>query len=326
MISILKNILMLVVFVHTTANFAEEGQKTVASGDELVFCVTGDSRGSEDGINKKIALKIADAIKAEKPSFVFVNGDLVSGYSSDLEKQLINWRDTFMAPLLDAGIKVYSCRGNHDAAGGKIKRMLGKNDVLSIWQKVFSDKFAFPDNGPKGEKDVTYFVKENNVLVLVMDTYPGKPKHKVNLKWVKKVIQEEKGDKPMHLFAVTHEPAFAVRHKDCLASKPKDRDKFLDIFLSNGGICYFCGHDHFYNHAKVALPKGDFHQFVCGTLGAPLYKWKGKYKDKRVKEVKTSASFGYMVVRIKGKQATLTMKGWNNNGKLETIDTFSYSL
>ena len=326
MVSIFKNILILIFFVQAAAIFAERSQKPTISGDELVFCVTGDSRGDEEGINKNIAMKVADAIKAEKPSFIFINGDLVSGYSSKLEKQLINWRDTFMAPLLDAGIKVYSCRGNHDAAPGKMERLLGKNNALNIWQKVFTGKFAFPDNGPGGEKGVTYFVKDKNILVLVMDTYPGKPSHKVNLKWVKKVIKKEKRKKSMHLFAVTHEPAFTVQHKDCLASRSKDRDKFLDVFLSNGGVCYFCGHDHFYNHAKVALPKGEFHQFVCGTLGAPLYKWDGEYKDKRVKEVKTSKSFGYMVVHIKGKKATLTMKSWDKKGKLKIIDTFSYSL
>ena len=326
MIKTSKHLVLLFFFLQLTLVSATQPEENTLPKDELTFCVTGDSRGGDDGINKKIITKTVEALKVEHPSFVAVNGDLVSGYSSKLEAQLINWRDSFMKPLLDAGIKVYSCRGNHDAAPGKVEWVMGKNSALSVWQKVFSGKFAFPNNGPETEKGVTYFVKNKNMLLLVMDTYPGKPSHEVNLPWVEKVIKAEKGDLPIYLFAVTHEPAFAVHHKDCLASKPKERDKLLDILVSNGGVCYFCGHDHFYNHAKVTLPKGEFHQFVCGTSGAPLYQWNEKYHEKNIQAVKTVKSFGYMVVHIKGKTATLTMKGWDKEGNLKTLDTFSYTL
>jgi len=295
--------------------------QTPQSSDALVFCITGDSRGKPKGetINKDIIQKLTDAFKEEKPAFVLVSGDLVSGYSSKLEQQLTEWRNTFMAPLLDAGIKVYPCRGNHDASPKKI--------AYNVWQKVFSGKFALPDNGPDGEKGATYFLKDKNVLVLVLDLYGKKgPTHKVNTAWMEKVIKEEKGNNPMHVFAMAHEPAFRARHKDCLASKPAERDKFLELLLSNGGVCYFCGHDHFYSHAKVALDKGEFHQFICGTAGAPLYDWKGKYADTRVKEIKADKAFGYMVVKIKGNTAVLTAKAWDKKGKLTTVDEFSYTL
>ena len=321
-----KYLVLLIFFIQLTLASATPTDNKASQEDEVIFCVTGDSRGDDNGINKKILTQTLQSLKAEHPSFVVVNGDLVSGYSSKLEKQLINWRDSFMKPLLDAGIKVYSCRGNHDAAPGKLERLMGKNSALAVWQKVFSGKYAFPDNGPAKEKGVTYFVKKKNLLLLFMDTYPGKPTHQVNLPWVEKIIKTEKGDLSMHLFAVTHEPAFAVHHTDCLASKPKERDKFLNTFTSHGGVCHLCGHDHMYNHAKVITPQGEFHQFVCGTLGAPLYKWNGKYHEKNVQLVKTEKSFGYMVVHIKGKTAVLTMKTWDDAGKLKIIDTFSYTL
>ena len=312
------NIFVIILFINTTLLAANTIASNIPHRNELIFCVTGDSRGNEDGINKNVIEKTVNAIKAEKPSFVAVSGDLVSGYSPKLRKQLINWRDSFMKPLLKEGIKVYTCRGNHDASPRKT--------ALSIWQKVFSGKFSLPKNGPNGEKKVTYFVKKKNLLLLVMDAYPDKPSHKLNLEWAKKVLKKEKGNKPIHLFIITHEPAFAVQHKDSLASKPEARDKLIDFFLSNGGVCYFCGHDHFYNHAKVTYPKGEFHQFVCGTLGAPLYDWDGKYRDKNVKEVKTVKSFGYMVVHIKGKKTSLVMKGWDKNGNLKVVDSFTYTL
>jgi hypothetical protein len=228
-----------------------------------------------------------------------------------------------MPPLLNAGIKVYSCRGNHDVANGKITK--NKSTALEVWQKVFSGKFAFPENGPEKEKNVTFFIKDKNILIFVMDAY-SLDKHTINTQWMKKILVAEKGDAPIHIFTVTHEPAFAVKHRDCLAENPEERDKFLNIFLQSGGVCFFCGHDHFYNHAKVILPDGEFHQFICGTAGAPLYKWEGKYRDKRVIKIKSKTNFGYMLVHIKGEKATLTMKAWNKNDELEIVDSFSYSL
>ncbi len=326
---ILKTALTVLLLFTLLSSYADNTKKSqIIAEDELIFCVTGDSRGKDKGVNQKVLVQLVNALKKENPVFVAVNGDLVSGYSSKLENELINWRDTFMAPLIDAGIKVYPCRGNHDANGSKTMRLLGlgKNAPLQIWQKVFSGKFALPENGPKDEKGVTYFVKDKNILLLLLDSYGAKKRHIVDNSWIEEVLKKEKGTQSLHLFAVAHEPAFSVHHKDCLASVPKARDRFIKTFMTNGGVCFFCGHDHFYNHAKVALPQGELRQFVCGTAGAPLYKWKGKYADKRVTEIKTEKAFGYMIVKIKGKQATLIMKAWNEKGELEVIDTFTYTL
>jgi len=320
---IVRIIFSVILLLSTATLYADNENSPSTTNNELLFCVTGDSRGDEKGINRKILKKLVTALKSENPSFVVVNGDLVNGYSSKLEKELFYWRDTFMAPLLDAGIKVFSCRGNHDAVKGRIIK--SSETALKAWQNVFSGRFAFPNNGPKGEKDVTYFVKNKNVLLFVMDAY-SREKHTINTNWMKQIIEKEKKNFPIHIFTVTHEPAFSAKHRDCLAGDPVERDKFLNVFTSNGGVCFFCGHDHFYNHAKITLPKGEFHQFICGTSGAPLYKWEGKYKDKRVVQVKSKPIFGYMTVLVNGKTATLTMKGWNKKGKLEIIDTFSYTL
>lgn len=299
------------------------------SGDELVFCVTGDSRGDfkNTKINKPILEKLVVALRKEKPAFVLFNGDLVSGYSPKLEKQLTEWRDVFMKPLIDFGVRVYPCSGNHDASEGKFVAKSAKK-AFKVWDKVFSGKYALPANGPVGEKGSTYFVKEKNVLVLVFDNYAKNRRHRVNLDWMREVLSRnmKRNGFRSHLFAVCHEPAFSVQHKDCLALHPENRDAFVKLFLKNGGVCFFCGHDHFYNHAKMFFSEGVFHQFVCGTAGAPLRNWNEKYLDKRVVKVKHSKIYGYMVVKVKGSKTVLTMKGWSEDGKLVDVDTFSYNL
>ena len=307
--------------------------KAIAA-DKVKFCVAGDSRGSatkKNGpINTDIIKKTLDAIKKEKPDFVIFSGDLVLGYAKDLEKQLTLWRDTFMKPLLAAKIPVYACRGNHDQSFGGKKKKKGKgNSVEDAWNKVFKGQFAFPDNGPANAKNMTYFIRDKNVLVFVFDNYTGKKLHQVDTKWMLSVIKKEasKPPTPLRIFAVCHEPAFALLHKDCLAVKPKQRDEFIKAFLKNGGLAFFCGHDHLYDHSTVKYPEGTFQQFVCGISGATLKKkWKGKYPDKKVENVKTDIAFGYLVVTVDDAKAEFLMKSWGENGKEQAKKADQFSM
>ncbi len=109
------------------------------------FIVTGDTRGSDNGVNTSILNEIVQAIVDEKADFVLITGDLVNGSKDQtkLEAQLTTWRNT-MQPLYDKGIGVYPCRGNHDT-GSKVS-----------WDNVFSSEYGFPGNGPEGEENITF--------------------------------------------------------------------------------------------------------------------------------------------------------------------------
>jgi len=116
-------------------------------------------------------------------------------------------------------------------------------------------------------------------------------------------------------------------HKDCLAVKPKQRDEFIKAFLKNGGLAFFCGHDHLYDHSTVKYPEGTFQQFVCGISGATLKKkWKGKYPDKKVENVKTDIAFGYLVVTVDDAKAEFLMKSWGENGKEQAKKADQFSM
>jgi len=309
----------------------------------LTFCVTGDSRGKaskNDNLpfNKKIIEKLIKSLNAEgnKPKFILFNGDLVSGYSKQLKEQLTAWRDNVMKPLLDEGIKVYVMRGNHDQAIGWGWNKPGGQKALDAWNEVFSGKYAMPQNGPEGEKGVTYYVKEGNTLCFVLDPYKSDQFHSVNYKWVAEVLEKYKNVKDLHVIVTAHEPVYSAAHKDCLATVPKKRDKLLDVITAAGGVAYFCGHDHFYNHAQIDFKGKDYHQFICGTAGAPLKNWKPKYREPNVKSVKFDKGFGYMIVEVNGKKASMVMKSWPEAGekpknldkKTNTfiIDSFEYTL
>jgi len=277
-----------------------------AGDKEVSFIVMGDTRGDmvKTHINQQFLDILKKKIIEEKPDFIFVNGDLVNGYSEKLESQLVDWRGFFMAPLLKRGLNVYVCRGNHDVSEGWVKHKYAK--ALDAWNRTFSGKFSFPDNGPEKEKNLTYFVKKNNTVVFVFDNYIDKAHHQVNYKWMTDVLEKMNAKKNnLKVFALCHEPAYAAQHPDCLAVRKEKRDNFIKAFLDNGGVFFFSGHDHFYNHATVKAENGLFHQFICGTSGAPLRKWNKKYSENKVKNVSYIEKRGYVKVIIRGDDVKL---------------------
>lgn len=293
-----------------------------ASGKTIRFCVTGDSRGSKvsEPINDTIIKKQVRALISERPAFVLFAGDLVLGYSHHLENELPLWKKAFMEPLKKAGVEVYACRGDHEMYTQELKK--GERDktqaTAKIWRSVFSGKFAFPDNGPRDAKQLTYYVRKGNVLVFVLDNYTTqKSIDEVDVKWMKKVFAKEsrKRPGPLRVFAICHAPAFSVVHKDCLETKKEKRDAFVKAFVKMGGVAFFCGHDHLYDHSVIKTPDGEFRQFVCGTAGASLVDFNGKYRDNNVVNIKTEKEFGFMVVDILPTKTVLTMKAWSNSKK-----------
>ena len=77
------------------------------------------------------------------------------------------------------------------------------------------------------------------------------------------------------------------------------------------------------------VPGPEVHQIVAGTAGAPFYKM-GDYSGnnagwnlKRLKHIDNT--YGYLVVEIDGKKATVTFKGRTAAGRYEAMDSFSYT-
>lgn len=284
------------------------------------FIVTGDSRGDDDGFNATVLGDIASATVDEGVNFILFPGDLVTG-SSDaavLEFQLTTWRNT-MAPVYNAGIGVYPVRGNHDT-GSK-----------TAWDNVFTGADALPSNGPSGEENITFSFTHNNIFVAGLDQY-GSHTHQVNQTWLD--AQFATSTAP-HVFAFGHEPAFAVRHDDCLGTYPADRNIFWDSLAAEGARAYFAGHDHFYDHARLddgnGNPDDDLHQYIVGTAGAPLRDDSAYSGDNGIwtpARVFQEKEYGYVLVEVAGLDVTLTWKHWNDGpGAFEaTADVFAYTV
>lgn len=273
------------------------------------FVAFGDSRGGNEGsgVNTPILSKLVTAVLAEKPAFVVFPGDLIYGHADRkelgdegalkaMQGELDIWRAT-MDPLYNAGIMVYPVRGNHettqrdpDRSGHPAHRPIWPR-TKETWDAVLSGPYALPQNGPDGEKNVTFSIAHRNALILGVDLYtyttPGAKKnadgsipkgvlHQANQPWVE--AQLAGNDKP-HVFSFAHEPAFKVDHRDCMHGDDswgndlsKERDLFWNSLRGAGARVFFAGHDHGFAHARIDDGDGnennDIHQLVVGTAGA----------------------------------------------------------
>lgn len=282
------------------------------------FIISGDTRsgGENNGVNTVILGELADEIINQNADFVLFTGDLVNGGvdQTTLESQFNTWRST-MQSVYGADIGVYVVRGNHD---------IGSPAGTTAWNNVFAD---LPDNGPSGEVNLTYSVRHKNALVIGLDQYITS--HRVNQIWLD--AQFAANTSP-HIFVFGHEPAFKVEHVDCLDASPANRNTFWFSIENAGGRTYFCGHDHFYNHAQLdndGEPNNDIHQYVVGTGGAPIRPWSGYYDGTNdyynVEEVNHIEQYGYVVCEVNDLDVTLTWMERIGAGTYSASEIWSYT-
>jgi hypothetical protein len=223
------------------------------------FAVLGDTHvGVSDTLTDMIQYMLADSIDC-----VLVCGDIVNAGagcdSAQFHQQLLSWIDICF-PLYNSGIRVYPVRGNHE------------NDAqnsIDIWKEVFTGSYALPQNGPFGEKNLTYSFNHKNAMFIGLDEYVNI--HTINQNWLN---QQLSSNTLAGIFVFGHEPAFQVYHTDCLDDSVDARNTFWQSLSLSGARVYFCGHDHFLDVAGAddgdSDSTNDVYQYVVGTGGGWL--------------------------------------------------------
>lgn len=248
--------------------------------------------GSSDTVSEMIPFMLEDSL-----DFIVVVGDLVEGGlgtpGTQLLQELENWK-TIFSPLYNAGIPVYGLRGNHENDA---------NNDINMWNTAFSGNYAFPQNGPSGETNLTYSFEHKNAKLIMLDVY--KNIHQVNQSWLN---QELTSNTMQHLFVFGHEAAFKVFHGDCLDDSLVARDNFWNSLKNAGSRVYFCGHDHFLDAALVDDGDGnvdnDIYQYLVGTGGGWLMSqysnYNGDNSTYNPNRIFHEMEFGYSLVEISG--------------------------
>jgi hypothetical protein len=248
--------------------------------------VFADSRGNDpyNQVNTNVLGELAAAVAVQNPAFVLFPGDLVNVGSAEAFQEWTN----VLAPLYEAGIRVFPTLGNHDLP-----------DV-----PAFTNLFgpSLPTNGPPGEIGTTFTVSYSNALVVMLNAFAPGNDLRINQAWLDSVLAT---NTLPHVFALSHLPAFKLRHTDCLGSFPADRNRFWATLRQAGCRLYFAGHDHFYDHARVddddGDPNNDLHQVIVGTAGGPLYPDdlyngdNGPYLPRRVYH---ETQYGFVIVEV----------------------------
>lgn len=257
------------------------------------FAIVGDTHvGSSDTIAEMVPFMLQDSL-----DFVVFAGDLVEGGLGTSGPALLdelNHFKTLIAPLYTAGIPVYGIRGNHENDA---------NNDINMWNNAFSGTYAFPQNGPTTETNLSYSFSHKNAKVIALDVY--KNIHQVNQAWVDAALANTT---ERHVFVVGHEAAFKVFHADCLDDSLSARDNFWNSMKNAGVKVYFCGHDHFIDVAKVDDGDGnadnDIYQYLVGTGGGWLMSQYSNYNGENStfspQRQFHEMEYGYSVVEMNG--------------------------
>ncbi len=278
------------------------------------FIVTADSRSESHeetlGVNVVILGELVDEILAENPDLFLFTGDLVVGNTTQdlLEVEFLQWREV-MQPVYEAGIPVYIVRGNHDGGGSA---------TTTAWNNVFRDEtssvgldYSLPQNGPDGEKNLTYSVTHKNAFVLALDecTTANHPQNYVEQGWID---TELACNTRPHVFSFGHFTAFKMIW-DSLGDHPTQRNAFWHSLEDAGSRVYFCGHEHFYHHATAdndGDPNNNIDQVVVGSAGASVHIWDGNYTGDNggyeLTDIFHTTRFGYILATVTGYDVNLT--------------------
>lgn len=323
---------LLILLLSTVATLSD------AAKSSWKFAVVCDTRGNDTDtpgkacINRYILKQIAASIVEEGCELVIVPGDMVNGWWANggtvYEKQFEEWMNA-MGAVYEKNIPVYSVRGNHESGAGvgyppQPPYAIVPNTVLQETYLTTMGKTT-PQNGPAGEKGLTYYVTHKNAFFIGFDTYVQA--NRINVPWFREVVTEKfNATLTPHLITFGHAPAFKVNHPDCLAFYKERRDDFWNLLGISGGRVYFCGHDHLYNRAAIKDSRGNnLLQVLAGSGGAPFKSWEPPYSNPIIKGIfHNETNYGYIVATVEGKKITYEWKAWDVDGnyKWKTLDSF----
>lgn len=208
-------------------------------GDGYHFvCYADCCSGVPDALHEKTFGEV-NAIVASidpPPQFICFPGDEVVGLTTDYEqlrKQWQYWLHREMAWLNRDRIPVYHTTGNHTTY-----------DEPS--ELVFREMLShLPQNGPRGEEGLTYFVRRDDLLMVFVNTASSRlgGEGRVETEWLERTLAEHSDARFKLVFG--HHPIFSVNGFGGQFQRDVEREngkKFWGVLVRNGVMAYFCSH------------------------------------------------------------------------------------
>jgi hypothetical protein len=305
-----------------------------------------------DLINTPVLNAIIEQILAlsPRPSFVVYGGDQATCGCLNGTYNFQTFKGV-MAPLTDAGIKLYTALGNRELFNPTFNPLAMDTFYLENqrqYQLAFTDN---PANGPSGYPGYNYdrlvYSFESpggDAFFAVLDPYyltADVPTPNVTgtfdnhqLTWLAAQVAKTKAT---HKFLFTHGPYYYVISASSEGGLPPDNTytNLWSILDNNSFDLYCCGHIHLYSRKAIDSsiapdpqlnPPGQWHNNVVqlqdGTAGAPIVT-DTPVMDPTLWHISQAANTYYFsVVDISGSQLTVTSYS-GNTGDYSVFDSFT---
>lgn len=277
------------------------------------FIVFGDSKGKENGINKKVITAIMNMTckLAPKPEFIVICGDSVAGGSKEeiTAAQLRDFRN--LIGKYHPNTPLIPVVGNHEV---NIEPMDDRYE--RIFNNIYSD--LNPENYLEGYNKTVYYMDFNDTRIIVLNAFHYGSIHRISkeqLDW----FHEKASENIKNKFVFIHSPAFptGAHLSHCLDLYPQDRDAFWKIVDDCDVDIVFSGHEHNYSRRLIdsslnkdkILYKGSTYQVITGGGGEKL---RDKYKSKEGVVVAPIDIYHFIVVDVENnyiKVSAISSKG-----------------
>ncbi len=219
------------------------------------------------------------AALSPKPNFLFMDGDLVLGYTNDstnLDKELQAWIALYKAsPLATSGVELVTIPGNHETDNlAKVAYAPGER----TWLRDMAPYITRGGNGPGAggadalqtdQSKLTYSFDYKDAHFVTLNTDPVGADWHVPVYWVAEDIAAARARGQKHVFAIGHKPAYPYPTvpTDGLVFDPVSRNAFWNILQSNQVEAMFSAHNHVGYHSQ---PTGHTWMVIAGNGGTPI--------------------------------------------------------
>lgn len=263
------------------------------------FIVFGDSKGKDNGINKKVLKEIMNEtckLKPE-PQFIVMCGDTVAGsYKEEiLAFQLKELR--YLLQKYHPDKPLIPIVGNHE---------VNIEPTDDSFEKVFSRTYSdlIPNDSLEGYNNTAYYIDFADTRAIILNAFHYGAIHRIDkeqLEWFEEKASEYKKNK----FVFVHSPAFptGAHLGHCLDLYPSDRDAFWKVVDKCGIDIVFSGHEHNYsrrmidsrfNNESICYER-NVYQVITGGGGEKL---RNKYNSKEGIVVAPIDVYHFLVVDV----------------------------
>lgn len=264
------------------------------------FVIWGDSKGKENGINKKVLSSIMLKISQlrPKPECMIMLGDTVAGSTDEeiLIKQLFDLKDIIYE--YTPQIKLIPVIGNHE---------VNINPQDDSYEKILCQFYydLKPDGFLEGYNKSVYYKDFKNTRIIVLNSHHPDEIHKITnaqLEWLKNSASECSKNKLLFV----HSPAYptGAHFGHCLDLYPDARNKFWKTVEYCNINIVFSGHEHNYSRRRIKnkLNQNYIYQIITGGAGEKL---RNKYKSKNGIIVPPKAVYHFLIADIDDKKITI---------------------